>query len=106
MRDFCYCTDGVRGHLAVTVNGIPGDVYCYGQGRNILIGEWAACWTPMSARGRSLVAPSAGDHAAAFPSRRERRHGARRWVTRSRTGKPVGALGSVGRTALCARSLM
>ena len=41
MRDFCYCTDGVRGHLAVTVNGIPGDVYCYGQGRNISIGEWA-----------------------------------------------------------------
>jgi dTDP-glucose 4,6-dehydratase len=41
MRDFCYCTDGVRGHLAVTLNGIPGDVYCYGQGRNISVGEWA-----------------------------------------------------------------
>jgi dTDP-glucose 4,6-dehydratase len=41
MRDFCYCADGVRGHLAVTLNGIPGDVYCYGQGRNITIGEWA-----------------------------------------------------------------
>ena len=41
MRDFCYCTDGVRGHLAVTAHGISGDVYCYGQGRNISIGEWA-----------------------------------------------------------------
>jgi dTDP-glucose 4,6-dehydratase len=41
MRDFCYCTDGVRGHLAVTLNGIPGDVYCYGQGRNISVGQWA-----------------------------------------------------------------
>jgi dTDP-glucose 4,6-dehydratase len=41
MRDFCYCTDGVRGHLAVTLSGIPGDVYCYGQGRNISVGEWA-----------------------------------------------------------------
>ncbi len=41
MRDFCYCTDGIRGHLAVTVAGIPGDVYCYGQGRNISIGDWA-----------------------------------------------------------------
>jgi dTDP-glucose 4,6-dehydratase len=41
MRDFCYCVDGVRGHLAVTLKGIPGDVYCYGQGRNISVGEWA-----------------------------------------------------------------
>jgi dTDP-glucose 4,6-dehydratase len=41
MRDFCYCTDGVRGHLAVAVKGIPGDVYCYGQGRNISVQEWA-----------------------------------------------------------------
>jgi dTDP-glucose 4,6-dehydratase len=41
MRDFCYCMDGVRGHLAVTLNGIAGDVYCYGQGRNISVAEWA-----------------------------------------------------------------
>jgi dTDP-glucose 4,6-dehydratase len=41
MRDFCYCADGVRGHLAVTAHGIAGDVYCYGQGRNVSIGEWA-----------------------------------------------------------------
>jgi dTDP-glucose 4,6-dehydratase len=41
MRDFCYCTDGARGHIAVTLNGIPGDVYCYGQGRNISVGQWA-----------------------------------------------------------------
>jgi dTDP-glucose 4,6-dehydratase len=42
MRDFCYCTDGVRGHLAVAAQGIPGDVYAYGQGKNISMAEWAA----------------------------------------------------------------
>jgi dTDP-glucose 4,6-dehydratase len=42
MRDFCFCTDGVRGHLTAAAHGIPGDVYVYGQGRNISMGDWAA----------------------------------------------------------------
>jgi dTDP-glucose 4,6-dehydratase len=42
LRDFCFCTDGVRGHLTVAAHGIPGDVYVYGQGENIPMGEWAA----------------------------------------------------------------
>ncbi|MDQ3893914.1 MAG: GDP-mannose 4,6-dehydratase [Actinomycetota bacterium] len=42
MRDFCFCTDGVRGHLTVAARGIPGDLYVYGQGRNIAMGDWAA----------------------------------------------------------------
>ncbi len=42
MRDFCFCTDGVRGHLMVAAQGIAGDVYCYGQGKNISIGDWAS----------------------------------------------------------------
>jgi dTDP-glucose 4,6-dehydratase len=42
MRDFCYCTDGVRGHLTVAAYGTPGDLYCYGQGKNISIADWAA----------------------------------------------------------------
>ena len=41
MRDFCFCTDGVRGHLTVAARGIPGDLYVYGQGKNITMGEWA-----------------------------------------------------------------
>jgi dTDP-glucose 4,6-dehydratase len=41
MRDFCFCTDGVRGHLTVAVRGIPGDLYVYGQGKNITMGDWA-----------------------------------------------------------------
>jgi dTDP-glucose 4,6-dehydratase len=41
LRDMCFCTDGVRGHLTVAAHGIPGDVYVYGQGRNISVGDWA-----------------------------------------------------------------
>jgi dTDP-glucose 4,6-dehydratase len=41
MRDFCFCTDGVRGHLTVAARGIPGDLYVYGQGENITMAEWA-----------------------------------------------------------------
>ena len=40
LRDFCFCTDGVRGHLTVAAQGIPGDVYVYGQGENIAMGDW------------------------------------------------------------------
>src|SRR2546430_8734007 len=41
LRDFCFCTDGVRGHLTVAAHGVPGDVYVYGQGRNVSMGDWA-----------------------------------------------------------------
>jgi dTDP-glucose 4,6-dehydratase len=41
MRDFCFCTDGVRGHLMVAAHGIPGDVYVYGQGENVSMRDWA-----------------------------------------------------------------
>jgi dTDP-glucose 4,6-dehydratase len=42
LRDFCFCTDGVRGHLTVAAQGVPGDVYVYGQGKNISMADWAA----------------------------------------------------------------
>jgi dTDP-glucose 4,6-dehydratase len=41
LRDFCFCTDGVRGHLMVAARGIPGDLYVYGQGKNISMADWA-----------------------------------------------------------------
>src|SRR6266508_2340383 len=41
LRDFCFCTDGVRGHLMVAARGIPGDLYVYGQGENISMADWA-----------------------------------------------------------------
>jgi dTDP-glucose 4,6-dehydratase len=40
LRDFCFTTDGVRGHLTVAAKGIPGDVYVYGQGENISMRDW------------------------------------------------------------------
>jgi dTDP-glucose 4,6-dehydratase len=41
MRDFCFCADGVRGHLTVAAHGIAGDVYVYGQGENVSMRDWA-----------------------------------------------------------------
>ena len=41
LRDFCFCTDGVRGHLTVAAKGVPGDVYVYGQGENISMADWS-----------------------------------------------------------------
>jgi dTDP-glucose 4,6-dehydratase len=41
MRDFCFCTDGVRGHLMVAAKGIAGDLYVYGQGENISMADWS-----------------------------------------------------------------
>jgi dTDP-glucose 4,6-dehydratase len=41
-RDFCFCSDGVRGHLTVAARGIAGDLYVYGQGKNISMADWAS----------------------------------------------------------------
>jgi len=41
LRDFCFCSDGVRGHLTVAAHGTPGDVYVYGQGENISMADWS-----------------------------------------------------------------
>src|SRR6266550_1408021 len=40
LRDFCFTTDGVRGHLTVAARGVAGDVYVYGQGENISMADW------------------------------------------------------------------
>ena len=41
LRDFCFTTDGARGHLTVAAKGIAGDVYVYGQGENISMRDWS-----------------------------------------------------------------
>jgi dTDP-glucose 4,6-dehydratase len=59
-RDFTYVEDGVRGLLMAAFHGQPGQVYVFGQGENISIGDWAqlildvgeqhGCWS-----GRQLL---------------------------------------------------
>lgn len=39
-RDFCFVKDGARGHIYTTLFGKPGNVYAFGQGQTISIGDW------------------------------------------------------------------
>jgi len=39
-RDFCFVKDGALGHIHVALFGDPGDVYVYGYGQNISMGDW------------------------------------------------------------------
>lgn len=39
-RDFCFVRDGARGHIHATLFGKPGNVYAFGQGQTISIGDW------------------------------------------------------------------
>ena len=55
LRDFCFCTDGVRGHLTVAAHGVPGDVYVYGQGENISMADWADLILRVGERARLLA---------------------------------------------------
>ena len=55
LRDFCFCTDGVRGHLTVAAKGNPGEVYVYGQGENISMKDWAELAPARRRGGRPLA---------------------------------------------------
>lgn len=39
-RDFCFVEDGAMGHINVALFGNPGEVYVYGFGETISIGDW------------------------------------------------------------------
>jgi dTDP-glucose 4,6-dehydratase len=39
-RDMCFVDDGVRGHIHATLKGKPGQVYTFGQGKNIKMRNW------------------------------------------------------------------
>lgn len=39
-RDFCFVKDGARGHIYAALFGIPGEVYVFGYGTTITIGDW------------------------------------------------------------------
>ena len=39
-RDFCFVTDGARGHIHAALFGEPGQVYVFGYGKTISINDW------------------------------------------------------------------
>lgn len=39
-RDFCFVKDGTRGHIYAALFGRPGEVYVFGYGETISIGDW------------------------------------------------------------------
>lgn len=39
-RDFCYVKDGAKGHIHTALFGEPGNVYVFGYGETISIGDW------------------------------------------------------------------
>lgn len=39
-RDFCFVEDGAMGHIHVALFGKAGEVYVYGSGKTISIGDW------------------------------------------------------------------
>ena len=101
LRDFCFCADGVRGHLTVAAHGTPGDVYVYGQGENISMRDWVDLILRVGeAEG---FWPAAGRS-----SRRASRHrpgAARSWPcasgTRSSRPRRAGSRACRGRKASC-----
>ena len=96
LRDFCFCTDGVRGHLTVAAHGIPGDVYVYGQGENISMRDWAEMILRVGEE--QGYWPSARDRhqRRALPARRERGDGAARRLREAEPRDRLGAEGLVG----------
>ena len=98
LRDFCFCTDGVRGHLTVAAHGKPGDVYVYGQGENISMQDWAQKILEIGEQeghwpaGRGLVVGR-----EALSTRRERRAGAPGRFREAQSRDGMDAEGVVGR---------
>lgn len=39
-RDFTYVKDGAMGHIHVNLFGRPGEVYCFGSGKTIMMKDW------------------------------------------------------------------
>ena len=105
LRDFCFCTDGVRGHLTVAATGIPGDVYVYGQGENISMADWS-----------DLIIRTGEEHGfwpagrecrhdrGALPARRERGDGPPRRLREAQPRDRLGAEGDLGGGRRSARS--
>ena len=98
LRDFCFCTDGVRGHLTVAAKGVPGDVYVYGQGENISMRDWSDKIFQIGAANgfwpddRHVVI-----NEQRLAARRDRRDGAARRLREAQPRDRLGAEGVLGR---------
>ncbi len=75
-RDFVYCGDSVRAHLLVGLHGRPGDVYCFGQGEHIAIGDWAELILRIGEEEGFWPKRELVSRPRALPAWRKRRHGA------------------------------
>ena len=79
LRDFCFCTDGVRGHLTVAAHGDPGRRLRLRPGREHLDGRLGRPDPPRGARARLLARrPRGRDDPGPPAPRRHRRDGAPR----------------------------
>ena len=96
LRDFCFCTDGVRGHLTVAAHGIPGDVYVYGQGENISMRDWAELILRPARSTGYWRRPRDRLDGRALPPGRERGDGAPRRLREAEPRDRLGAEGLVG----------
>ena len=96
LRDFCFCTDGVRGHLTVAAHGVPGDVYVYGQGENISMADWADMILSIGKEQGYWADREIVSTRRALPAGRERRDGAARRLREAQPRDRLGAEGLVG----------
>ena len=99
MRDFCFCTDGVRGHLTVAAQGIPGDVYVYGQGKNVTMKDWSELILEIGRERGLLGRPRGRDDAAPLRPGCERGDGAARRLREAARARPAGSRSSRGKRA-------
>ena len=97
MRDFCFCTDGVRGHLTVAARGIPGDLYVYGQGKNISMREWAELILRVGREQGYWEAREIVSRAERFRAGSERSHVAARRLREAQPRDRLGAARLLGR---------
>ena len=101
LRDFCFCTDGVRGHLAVTAHGMPGQHYVYGQGANISMARLGRADLQRRRRARLLARGVTRDRAdrSAAPARLSDVDALRVGYEKLTTARRAGSRRSPGRTA-------
>ena len=100
LRDFCFTTDGVRGHLTVAAFGIPGDHLRLRPGQEHLDGRLVRPDRAHRRRRRLLARrPPRRHERAPAPPGHDGRDGAPRRLREAATARPAGSRRSPGRKA-------